>query len=50
MTKFKTAEEFNALTEEQKMRVAMRIVSEGYRLEASEFVDPGGYSGRVYSC
>lgn len=41
MTKFKTAEEFNALTEEQKMRVAMRIVSEGYRLGASEFVDPG---------
>lgn len=41
MTKFKTAEEFNALTEEQKMQVAMGIVSEGYRVEASDFVDPG---------
>ena len=41
MTKFKTAEEFNALTEEQKMQVATEIVNEGWSVEASEFVDPG---------
>ena len=43
MTKFKTAEEFNALTKEQKMQVAMEIVNEGYNVEASEFV----YSGII---
>lgn len=41
MTKFKTAEEFNALTEEQKMRVAMDIVNTGWSISASDFVDPG---------
>ena len=41
MTKFKTAEEFNALTEEQKMQVAMEIVNTGWNISASDFVDPG---------
>ncbi len=41
MAKFKTAEEFNALTEEQKMQVATEIVNEGWSVEASEFVDAG---------
>lgn len=41
MAKFKTAEEFNALTEEQKMQVAIEIVNWGYNVEASDFVDPG---------
>lgn len=41
MTKFKTAEEFNALTEEQKMQVAMDIVNTGWSISASDFVDAG---------
>ena len=41
MTKFKTAEEFNALTEEQKMQVAMEIVNTGWNISASDFVDAG---------
>ena len=39
MTKFKTAEEFNALTEEQKMQVAMEIVNEGYGVEYRDHDD-----------
>ena len=41
MTKFKTAEEFNALTKEQKMQVAMEIVNTGWNISASDFVDAG---------
>lgn len=41
MTKFKTAEEFNALTEEQQFDVAREIVSKGWDVEASDFIDTG---------
>lgn len=41
MTKFKTAEEFLSLTEEQQLNVAREIVSKGWNVEASDFIDTG---------
>ena len=43
MTKFKTAEEFNALSEEDKFEVARRIAEEGYSVRAADFIDVEAY-------
>lgn len=41
MTKFKTAEEFLSLTEEQQLNVARDIVRQGWRVDAGEYIDKG---------
>ena len=41
MTKFKTAEEFLSLTEEQQLDVARDIVRQGWKVDAGEYIDGG---------
>lgn len=41
MTKFKTAEEFLGLTEEQQLDVARDIVRQGWGVDAGEYIDSG---------
>ena len=41
MAKFKTAEEFQALSQEEQLNIAREIVGEGWQVCASEYVDRG---------